>query len=142
MESARPQDLAGAIARFAGAGRAHIRGAEVHEQMQIASRQNDAKDEREDTGVVSAVERGLFKSALDFYGAAGAAIDYRGRERPQLRWEIEALQGVRDAMRALERRIAIACRAGFSTERIVGITRLDLDVVEQIVERQRAGFAD
>jgi hypothetical protein len=112
--------------------------------QRVVSRQNDADEEVDgsETRVVSAVERGLFKSALDFYGAAEAVIDYQGPDRPQLRWDVEGLQGVRVAMGALERRIRIACRAGFSTERIVRITRLDPDVVEQIVERQCAELAD
>ena len=87
--------------------------------------------------VVSAVERALFNSALDFYGAAIAVIDYRGRDRPRLRWDPRALDAVRLAMGALERRIGIAYRAGYSTDRIVSITRLERDVVELIVDRVR-----
>lgn len=104
--------------------------------MQVVSKQaeTDAGEER----VSSLVERGLFNSALEFYGAAGAAIDHRGRERPAVRFDVEALQSVRVAMGALERRIEIAWRAGLTNERIASIARLDQDVVEQIVERQRA----
>lgn len=90
-----------------------------------------------DATVTSAVERGLFKSALEFYGAAEAVIDYRGLDRPRLRFDLDRLQGVRAAMGALERRIEVACRAGLSTERIIGITRLEPEMVERIVERQR-----
>jgi hypothetical protein len=113
-------------------------------QMRVLSTQDDVESREldgADTPVVSAVERGLFKAALDFYGAAEAVIDYRGPDRPHLRWDLDGLQRVRAAMGALERRIGIACRAGLSAEQIVRITRLDPDVVQPIVERQRAGFA-
>lgn len=105
--------------------------------MGITSGQSDRDVAVEQTNVVSAVERGLFNSALDFFGAAVAVIDYRGSERPRLRWDVDGLHDVRTAMGALERRIGLACRAGFSTDQIVRITRLDRDVVELIVERQR-----
>lgn len=107
--------------------------------MQVVSEQDQIDgtcDEEE--RVPSLVERGLFNSALDFYGAAGAAIDHRGIDRPSVRFDIDALQEVRSAMGALERRIEIAWRAGLSTERIVSITRLDPEVVGLIIERQRA----
>lgn len=107
----------------------------VSEQGQI----DEARDEEE--RVPSVVERGLFNSALEFYGAAGAAIDHRGPDRPTVRFDLDALQEVRSAMSALERRIEIAWRAGLSTERIVSITRLDPEVVALIVERQRAATA-
>lgn len=105
--------------------------------MGITSGPSDRDVACEEPNVVSAVERGLFNSALDFFGAAVAVIDYRGAERPRLRWDADGLQGVRSAMGALERRIGLACRAGFSTEQIVRITRLDREVVELMVERQR-----
>lgn len=112
--------------------------------MHVVTEQDDVESGLEglESPVVSAIERGLFRSALDFWGAAGAVIDYHAQDRPRLRWDLDGLQGVRAAMGALERRIALACRAGFSTERIIRITRLEPSVVEQIVERQRAGFAD
>jgi hypothetical protein len=88
--------------------------------------------------VVSAVERGLFKSALDFYGAAGGLIAFDHGDRPALSWDIERLQEVRAAMGALERRIAIALRAGLSTERIISITRLERELVERIAEHAAA----
>ncbi|MDO8209210.1 hypothetical protein [Conexibacter sp. CPCC 206217] len=112
--------------------------------MRVVTKQEDVEREPDVAGapVASVVERGLFNSALDFYGAAGAVIDYRGTDHPQLRWSLEGLQGVREAMDALERRIGIALRAGFSTDRIVRVTRLEPDVVAQIVERQRAGIQD
>lgn len=93
------------------------------------------------TDVASVVERGLFRSALEFYGAAGAVIEVRGRERPRISWDLDGLHDVRCAMGALERRIGIACRAGLSTERIVSITRLEPEVVELIVARQREDAA-
>lgn len=105
--------------------------------MGLTSEQSHLGISAGETNVSSAVERGLFNSALDFYGAAVAVIDYARHDRPRLRWDHDGLQGVRSAMAALERRIAIACRAGFTTERIVRITRLDPDVVELIVARQR-----
>jgi len=94
------------------------------------------------SSMVSFVERALFRSALDFYGAAEAAIDYHGPDRPKLRFDVDALGGVRAAMGALERRIAVAARAGFSTERIIGITRLEPEIVEDIVARERARAGD
>ena len=107
--------------------------------MQVVSKQaeTDAGEER----VSSLVERGLFDSALEFYGAAGAVIDHRGPGRPTVRFDLEALQSVRAAMGALERRIAIAWRAGLSTERIASIARLEPEIVELIVERQRTDSA-
>lgn len=104
--------------------------------MQVVSKQagTDVGEER----VSSLVERGLFDSALEFYGAAGAAIDHRGPDRPTVRFDVEALQAVRVAMGALERRIGIAWRAGLTNEQIASITRLEREVVELIVERQRA----
>lgn len=107
--------------------------------MRVVTEQHesDGASGEADATVTSAVERGLFKSALDFYGAAEAVIDYRGLDRPRLRFDLERLQGVRAAMGALERRIEVACRAGLSTEQIVGITRLDPEMVERIVARQR-----
>ncbi|MBB4662526.1 hypothetical protein [Conexibacter arvalis] len=104
--------------------------------MQVASEQEQV-DEGEER-VASLVERGLFASALEFYGAAGAAIDCGGSEKPALRLDLDALQAVRAAMGALERRIAIAWGAGLSYERIASITRLELELVELIVRRQRA----
>lgn len=108
--------------------------------MRIVGEQEDVTHggHRAAANVASAVERGLFKSALDFYGAAGAVIHVRGPERPRLNWDLDGLQDVRVAMGALERRIGIACRAGLSTERIVSITRLEPEVVELIVARQHA----
>jgi len=109
--------------------------------LQAASKQGQSDAQRDARQVDSLVERGLFNSALEFYGAAGAAIEYRGRDRPGLRFDLDALESVRDAMGALERRIEIAWRAGLSTERIVSITRLEQEVVELIVGRQRAAAA-
>ena len=109
----------------------------------VSSKSDTEPEPREgEAQVVSAVERGLFKSALDFYGAAEAVIDYSDSDRPRLRWDAAGLEGVRDAMAALEHRIGIARRAGFSTERIVRITRLETEVVQQMIERQRAGVTD
>ncbi|MDW5594173.1 hypothetical protein VSS74_07495 [Conexibacter stalactiti] len=107
--------------------------------MRVVTEQHesDGASGEADATITSAVERGLFKSALDFYGAAEAVIDYRGLDRPRLRFDLERLQSVRAAMGALERRIEIARRAGLSTEQIVGITRLDPEMVERIVARQR-----
>lgn len=107
--------------------------------MQVVSKQaeTDAGEER----APSLVERGLFDSALEFYGAAGAVIEQRGPERPAVRFDVEALQSVRAAMGALERRIEIAWRAGLTHERIASITRLEPEIVTLIVERQRAETA-
>lgn len=104
--------------------------------MQVVSKQaeTDVGEER----VSSLVERGLFASALEFYGAAGAVIEHRGADRPAVRFDVEALQSVRAAMSALERRIEIAWRAGLTHERIASITRLEPEIVTLIVERQRA----
>lgn len=107
--------------------------------MGITSETSDLDVAIDDTNVVSFVERGLFNSALDFYGAAGAVIDHRGQDRPRLRWDLDGLQDVRAAMGALERRIGVASRAGLSPERIAGITRLDPEVVELIVARHLQG---
>ncbi len=114
-------------------------------QMRVVTTQDEveveaATDDTEAT-IASAVERGLFRSALDFYGAAEAVIDYHGPDRPKLRFDLDGLGGVRAAMGALERRIAVASRAGFSTERIVRITRLEPEIVEGIVARESARTA-
>ncbi|HEY4279870.1 MAG TPA: hypothetical protein VGM91_16715 [Conexibacter sp.] len=94
--------------------------------------------ERDHGRVASAVERGLFKSALDFYGAAGAVIGFDGSDRASLHWDLDRLQDVRAAMGALERRIVVALRAGLSAEQIATITRLEPDVIALIDERERA----
>ncbi len=107
--------------------------------MRVVTTQDEveaATDDVEPT-VASMLERGLFRSALDFFGAAEAVIDYHGPDRPRLRFDVDGLGGVRAAMGALERRIALASRAGFSTERIISITRLEPEIVENIVERER-----
>lgn len=105
--------------------------------MQVVRKQ--AEDDAGQERVPSLVERGLFASALEYYGAAGAVIERRASERPAVRFDAEALESVRAAMGALERRIEIAWRAGLSDERIASIARLDLDLVALIVQRQRAG---
>lgn len=97
--------------------------------------ESDAIDEEGGERVPSLVERGLFDSALAFYGAASAAIDQR--ERPTIRLDLDALQAVRAAMGVLEQRIEFASRAGLSPERIVSITRLEPELVERIVGGRR-----
>lgn len=82
-------------------------------------------------------ERALLDSALDFFGAAEAVIDYAGPDRPHLRYDVDGLQGVRSAMAALEERIHVAHEAGVTPERIASITRLEQEMVELIVERHR-----
>lgn len=108
--------------------------------MRVVTTQDEVEAAPDDAeaAVASFVERALFRSALDFYGAAEAVIDYHGADRPKLRFDLDGLGGVRAAMGALERRIAVAARAGFSTERIIGITRLEPEIVEGIVARERA----
>jgi hypothetical protein len=84
----------------------------------------------------STVERGLLNSAIDFYGAAGAVLDYAGAGRPRLRYDVAGLQAVRAAMGALEQRICVARRAGMPADQIVRITRLEPELVELILQRQ------
>jgi hypothetical protein len=107
-------------------------------QMGVLSEQHESDGvvSEVDASVTSFVERALLRSALDFYGAAEAVIDYHGPDRPRLRFDVERLQSVRAAMGALERRIEVAARAGFSIERIIGITRLEPEMVERIVAHQ------
>jgi hypothetical protein len=83
-------------------------------------------------------ERALLAAALDFYGAAESVIDYAGADRPRLRYEVGGLQGVRDAMGALEERVRLAHDAGVSPERIARITRLEPEIVDLILARHRA----
>jgi hypothetical protein len=85
----------------------------------------------------SAAERDLLDSALEFYGAAEGVIDYSGEARPRLRYDLERLGEVRDAMAALEERIVQASEAGVSPERITSITRLDREIVDLILVRHR-----
>lgn len=80
-------------------------------------------------------ERALLDSALDFFGAAEAVIDYGGPDRPHLRYDVDGLQGVRSAMAALEERIHVAAEAGVTPERIASITRLEQEIVELIIAR-------
>lgn len=89
------------------------------------------------TPIGSTVERGLFNSALDFYGAAEAVIDYSGNDKPRLRYDVAGLQAVRAAMGVLEQRISLASRAGMPAEQIAEITRLEQEVVDMILLRQR-----
>ncbi|MDO8188037.1 hypothetical protein Q5424_11975 [Conexibacter sp. JD483] len=111
--------------------------------MRVVTTQGETEAAIDDgeSAVASMLERGLFRSALDFYGAAEAVIDYHGPDRPKLRFDLDGLGGVRAAMGALERRIAVASRAGFSTERIIRITRLEPEIVEGIIARERARSA-
>lgn len=104
--------------------------------MQVVSKQIQIDAGDGDEPPASLVERGLFRSALEFYGAAGAAIEHR--DRPAVRFDLGTLSEVQAAMGALARRIEMAWRAGLSNERIVTITRLEPEMVELIVERQRA----
>lgn len=97
----------------------------------------DEDEPRPATSLGSTVERGLLKSALDFYGAAEAVIDYRGPNRPRLRYDVAGLQAVRAAMSELEVRIRLAHRAGMSVREIARISRLELDVIEMILGRER-----
>ncbi|MGB2711844.1 MAG: hypothetical protein WBC33_10040 [Conexibacter sp.] len=90
----------------------------------------------------SAEERALLESALDFYGAAEAVIDYAGAERPRLRYDVERLQDVRDAMATLEGRILTAYDAGVDAEQIARITRLEPEIVTLIVARRRTPLRD
>lgn len=94
------------------------------------------------TPIGSTVERGLFNSALDFYGAAESVIDYSGPEKPRLRYDVTGLQAVRAAMGELEQRISLAWRAGMSAEQIAEITRLEPEVVDMILLRQRDSAQD
>ncbi len=84
-----------------------------------------------------AAERALLDSALDFFGAAEAVIDFGGPDRPHLRYDVDGLQGVRSAMAALEERIHVAHEAGVAAERIASITRLEQEIVELIIARHR-----
>jgi hypothetical protein len=85
----------------------------------------------------SAPERALLDAALGFFGAAGAVIEYRGPEPPRLRYDVERLQRVRDAMATLDDQIRRADAAGLSPERIAGITRLEPEMVDLILEGRR-----
>lgn len=101
-----------------------------------------ARGEEGGATVTSAVERMLFNATLEFYGAAAGVIDVGAEtERPGVRLDLPGLHQVRLAMGMLERRIALADRAGFPLERIIAVTRLDPDVVEGILRRHRAAHA-
>jgi hypothetical protein len=82
-------------------------------------------------------ERALLDAALEFYGAADSVIDYGGEARPRLRYDVERLQGVRDAMAALEERVRAAHDEDVPAERIAAIARLEPEIVELIVQRYR-----
>lgn len=79
-------------------------------------------------------EQALLDAALEFYGAAEAVIDYGGPDRPRLRYDVGGLQAVRDAMAGLERQIRAARNAGVTAEAIAGITRLEREIVELILD--------
>lgn len=98
---------------------------------------SDAEGAGGATPIGSMIERGLFNSALDFFGAAEAVIDYSGPDRPKLRYDVAGLQAVRSAMGALEQRMMLAHRAGMPPEEIARITRLEQDVVDMILNRRR-----
>jgi hypothetical protein len=84
-------------------------------------------------------ERVLLDAALEFYGAAEAVIDYAGPERPRVRYDVNGLQQVRDAMAHLEGHIGRAHDDGVPPEDIARITRLERDIIELILERRGAG---
>ena len=85
----------------------------------------------------SPAERALLDSALEFYGAAETVIDLGAKQRPQLRYDVNGLQAVREAMTTLEERIRVAHGDGVPPERIAGITRLELEVVEMILSGRK-----
>jgi len=103
----------------------------------------DGDEPRPPTAIGSTIERGLLRSALDFYGAAEAVIDYRGPDRPRLRYDVAGLQAVRAAMSELEVRIRLAHQAGMSPQEIARISRLEPEVIDMILGRgdETAGSA-
>lgn len=101
--------------------------------MDATSRERDGQADGAGHGIGSVVERALYEATLEFHAAAVAVIDHRGLERPRLRFDLRGLADVRAAMSRLARRVEHAHRTGWSTERIVRVTRLERDVVEAIV---------
>ena len=80
-------------------------------------------------------ERALLDATLNYYGAAEAVIDLSEAPSPKLHVHPAGVRAVRDAMSALEERICAAHDAGVAFERIVGITRLERELVAAIVAR-------
>jgi len=78
-------------------------------------------------------ERTLLDAALEFYGAAGAVIDYTGPDRPRVRQDAAGLAQVRDAMTALEAQVRRAHAAGLPLDRIACVARLDQEIVALIL---------
>jgi hypothetical protein len=90
----------------------------------------------------SPAERALLDAALDFYGAADAAIDYAGPDRPRVRGDSETLRDVRRTMGELEGHICRAHEGGVTAERIASITRLEPEIVALILSGDRDGHAE
>lgn len=98
------------------------------------------RDELE-AGSWTPAERALLEAALDFYGAAEGVIDLAGGGRPQVRHDAAGFNAVREAMRALEERVAAAHDAGATPERIAEVARLDQEMVTLILQRRGAAPA-
>jgi hypothetical protein len=101
---------------------------------QAGSGFGDAEQPRGTTGDRAAeAERTLLDAALEFYGAAGAVIDYAGPDRPRVRHDAAGLGQVRDAMTALEAQVRRAHAAGLPRDRIARVARLEEEIVELIL---------
>lgn len=106
----------------------------------------DLHDNRSATGgaddeagpeALSDAEQSLLDAALEFYGASSGVIDLAGPERPLLRQDASGFQAVRRAMGVLEDRVHNARDAGVRPERIAQVSRLDPEIVELILQRDR-----
>jgi hypothetical protein len=95
-------------------------------------------DDNADAPEWTPAERALLDSALDFYGAAVGLIDLSGSDRPRLRYDIEGLRAVGDAMAELEGCLRKAHKEGVPPERIAEIARLEPEMVAEMLRHDPA----
>lgn len=85
-------------------------------------------------------ERLLLERALDWWAAVDGAV-HRGGGRPQVRAGTDS-GALRGALIALAKQVHAGRAAGMPVERIVAVTRLEPDLVDEILQRAPGELPD
>lgn len=86
-------------------------------------------------------ERLLLERALDWWGAVDGALGCPGGAAPQLRADIDA-GALRGTLIALAKQVHAGHAAGMPVERIVAVTRLEPELIVEILERAPGELPD
>ena len=86
-------------------------------------------------------ERLLLERALDWWGAVDGAVGYHGGGRPHVRAGTGS-GALRGALIALAKQVHAGRAAGMPVELIVAVTRLEPDLVREILQRAPGELPD